>query len=301
MDWLNYHHLRYFWAIAAKGSLRRAALDLHVSAPTISAQLAELEEMLGEPLFRRVGRRLELTEIGQRVYYYAEEIFSLGQELLQVVRGAAHPPSLRFHLGITDSLPKLIAFALLEPIFKMDTPVRVICREGLMNELLPELVAHRLDLILTNEPSPSTAKTMIFSHRLGQCFLEFLVSDKLRPRLRGKFPQNLHGAPVLVPTTETPLRRTLEEWWEGLGIVPRIVAEFDDTALMHEAACAGLGVMPVPQPLARQVKERFQLKSLGAEKSLTESFYALRTERKIQHPAIALLIQKSTATIFKQG
>ncbi len=207
MEFLNYHHLRYFWVVAKEGGLRKAADKLHVSQPTISAQIAALEGVLEEKLFRRGGRSLTLTEAGHRVLSYAEEIFSLGQELLDDSRQRPSARPLRVHIGITDSMPKLVSYEIIKPIFQMEQPVQAVCREGKAADLLGQLAAHRLDIVLADEPAPSSLPIKVFNHFLGECGVAFCAEPKLAATLKRKFPQSLDDAPALLPASNTVLRQ----------------------------------------------------------------------------------------------
>ena len=234
MEFLNYHHLRYFWVVAKEGGLRKAAEKLHVSQPTISAQIAALEGVLEEKLFRRGGRALALTEAGQRVFSYAEAIFSLGQELLDATRQQPGARPVRVHIGITDSLPKLMSYEIIKPIFKLEQPIQAVCLEGKAADLLGQLAAHRLDIVLADEPAPSSLPIKVFNHFLGECGVAFCAEPKLAATLKRKFPKSLNDAPALLPAGRTVLRQSLEKWFQAEEIRPRLVAEFDDAALMKE-------------------------------------------------------------------
>jgi LysR family transcriptional activator of nhaA len=289
MEWLNYHHLRYFWMVAREGGLRRAAEKLHVSAPSISAQIRELEEALGEKLFRRSGRGNVLTDPGQVALRYADEIFSLGRELTDALRQRPSAQSLRLHVGVADSFPKLVTQQILEPIFALPQVVHVICREGKVEDLLAQLVAHRLDVVLADEPAPGSLKVRVFNHPMGECGVTFCATARLAGALRKGFPRSLHQAPALLPTETTGLRRSLERWFQELGIAPRIVAEFEDAALMKVMASDGRGFIPVPSVVAQEAVDRFSLRIIGATEKCRDQFFAITAERRIHHPAVAAL------------
>jgi LysR family transcriptional activator of nhaA len=291
MEWLNYHHLRYFWMVAREGGLRPAAEKLHVSAPSISAQIRELEGALGERLFRRVGRANVLTDAGQVVLRYADEIFSLGRELANAVKQRPTAKALRLHVGVADSFPKLVTQQLLEPVFGLPQMVHVICREGKVDDLLAQLVAHRLDVVLADEPAPGSLKVRVFNHPMGECGVTFCAAPRLASSLRRGFPRSLHQAPALLPAETTGLRRSLERWFQSLGITPRIVAEFEDAALMKVMASDGRGFIPVPSVVAQEAVDRFALRIIGATEKCRDQFFAITADRRIHHPAVAVLTQ----------
>ncbi len=289
MDWLNYHHLRYFWMVAREGGLRRAAEKLHVSPPSISAQVRELEAALGEKLFRRSGRGNVLTEAGQVALRYADEIFSLGRELTDALKQAPSAKALRLHVGVADSFPKLVTQQILEPVFGLPQVVHVICREGKVEDLLAQLVAHRLDVVLADEPAPGSLKVRVFNHPMGESGVTFCAAPRLAAALHKGFPRSLHQAPALLPAEGTGLRRSLDRWFQTLGIAPRIVAEFEDAALMKVMASDGRGFIPVPSVVAEEAVDRFSLRIIGATEKCRDQFFAITADRRIHHPAVAAL------------
>ncbi|MCX6951647.1 MAG: LysR family transcriptional regulator [Verrucomicrobia bacterium] len=295
MDWLNYHHLRYFWMVAREGGLRRAAEKLHVSPPSISAQIRELEDALGEKLFRRSGRGNVLTDAGQVALRYADEIFSLGRELSGALKQGPSAKGLRLHVGVADSFPKLVTQQLLAPVFALPQVVHVICREGKVEDLLAQLVAHRLDVVLADEPAPGSLKVRVFNHPMGDCGVTFCATARLAAALRKGFPRSLHQAPALLPTEGTGLRRSLDRWFQALGIAPRIVAEFDDAALMKVLASDGRGFMPVPSVVAQEAVDRFALRIIGATEKCRDQFFAITADRRIHHPAVAALTRQGAS------
>src|SRR6187401_123672 len=239
MEWLNFHHLRYFWMVARKGGVRKAAEELHVSQPSVSAQLRILEESLGQKLFRRSGRNLVLTEAGHLVLNYADEIFSTGRELMNAVKQRPGKHPIRLNIGLTDAFPKLIAFEILKAAFRSDEAVHVVCREGEIALLVNQLQAHRLDIVLADEPASSTLKAKTFNHRLGRSGITFCAVPALATKLRRNFPQSLNGAPALLPSENMGMRAALETWFDTLGIRPHVIGEFEDSALMEVAATGG--------------------------------------------------------------
>ena len=296
MDWLNYHHLRYFWMVAREGGLRQAATKLNVSAPSISAQIRELEDAFGEKLFRRSGRNNVLTDAGQVALRYADEIFSLGRELSNAVTQRPSARALRLHVGIADSLPKLITQQILEPVFSLPEVVHVICREGKVEDLLAQLVAHRLDVVLADEPAPGSLKVRVYNHPMGECGVTFCAVGRLAAALRKGFPRSLHQAPALLPAESTGLRRSLDRWFQSLGIVPRIVAEFEDAALMKVMASDGRGFIPVPSLVTAEAVDRFSLRVIGSTEKCRDQFFAITADRRIHHPAVAALTAGGMAT-----
>src|SRR5437762_1945999 len=232
MEWLNYHHLLYFWVVAREGSIACACKELNLAQPTISGQLRSLEESLGEKLFARVGRRLTLTETGQLVFQYADEIFGLGRELNDVLKGRPRGRPLRLTVGVSDLIPKLIAYRVLQPAFALKERIQLVCYEDQPDQLLLDLSAHRLDLVLSHTPSGSAIAVRVFNHRLGACGVTLFAASTLAARYRKAFPSHLDGAPFLLPMERSASRRALQQWFGANGIHPRIVGEFQDSALL---------------------------------------------------------------------
>lgn len=295
MEWLNYHHLRYFWTVAKEGSLARAATKLRVSQPSISGQIRELESALGEKLFRREGRSNRLTDAGQVVFGYAEEIFTLGHELLNAVKQRPGARTLRFYVGVADSFPKLVTNEILRPVFTLPQPVHVICREGKLEDLLAQLAAHRLDLVLADEPASSSANFRVFNHALGETGATFLAEQRLAARLRRKFPASLQDAPALLPAENTALRRALEGWFREQRVRPRVVAEFEDLALMKVMAAEGRGFIAVPTVAAHDAVGHYRFRPIGRADGCRVRFHAITAERRLAHPAVTLLTEQARA------
>jgi LysR family transcriptional regulator, transcriptional activator of nhaA len=289
VDFLNYHHLRYFWMVAKEGSLTRAAAKLHVSQPTISAQLQALESTLGEKLFRRTGRNLNLTDAGQHVLTYADEIFSIGQELLNSLTQRPTSRPLRFHLGVADALPKLVTYQIIEPVFRLAQPVQVSCWETKVSDMLIELAAYRLDLVLADEPASSGVTTKVFNHFLGECGITFCAEPRLAAKLRPGFPKSLDRAPALLPMSSSGLRRSLEKWFQATGVRPRLVGEFEDPAFVSALALHGLGFISVPTIVAEEAVKRFGFRIIGRTEECQQQFYAITAERKLTHPAVVAI------------
>jgi LysR family transcriptional activator of nhaA len=288
---LNYNHLLYFWTVASEGSIARASEVLHVTPQTISGQLKLLEEAVGEPLFLREGRGLVLTDIGKVVSQYAEEIFALGAELALRMRDGDSGTPASFNVGIVNSIPKLIAYQLIEPALALKDEIRIVCTEGELDPLLGELAVHKLDLLISDRPVPPGLHVKAYSHPLGESRVQFFAQKNVAHRYIRKFPGCLDGAPVLLPITGTTLRRSLEEFFERKGMVPKVVAEFDDSALLKVFGEAGAGFFPAPAAIADQVEHMYHARSIGDVDGVTERYYAISPERKIKHPAVVRITE----------
>lgn len=295
---MNYHHLRYFWAVAKEGGLRKAAQKLHVSQPTISAQVQALEVVLGEKLFHRAGRNLMLTDFGQHALVYAEEIFSIGQDLLDSFKQRPTSRPLRVRLGVADALPKLVSYRIIEPIFRLPQPVQVSCWETSVSDMLGELAAYRLDIVLADEPASSGVTTNVFNHFLGECGVSFCAEPRLAARLRRGFPGSLNGAPALLPMSNTGLRRSLEKWFHSVGVRPRLVGEFYDPAFVNVLALHGLGFMSVPTIVVKETVKRFGFRVVGHTEECQQQFYAITPERKLTHPAVTAITSDARERLF---
>jgi LysR family transcriptional activator of nhaA len=300
VNWLNYHHLYYLWNVAREGTITAACKKLRLAQPTISAQLRSLEEALGEKLFERSGRNLTLTETGHLVYRYADEIFSLGHEMLDTLKGLPVGKPLRLRVGVADALPKRVVYHLLEPSLNLEEPVHLVCSEGKPNDLLARLAVHELDVVLSDSPVGPDVSVRAFSHLLGECSITILGTKFLARKYRDHFPDSLDGAPVLFPTPKTVLRRSLEQWFEGKGIRPVVRAEFDDSALQKVFAQAGLGLVPVPSVIAEEVQRSFALHYVASLPEIKKQFYAISLERKIKHPAIVAIVENAREDLFTE-
>lgn len=298
MEWLNYHHLRYFWTVAKEGSLARAAARLHVSQPSISEQIRELESSLGVKLFRREGRSNRLTDTGQVVYEFADDIFALGRELINTVKQGPAAKTIRLYVGIADSFPKLITNEILQPVFAMPQTVHIICREGKMGDLLGQLASHRLDIVLADEPASSSTNFKTFNHPLGETGTTFCAENSLARRLKSGFPKSLHDAPALLPSENTPFRRTLETWFRQQRIQPRVMAEFEDLALMKVMATEGRGFIAVPSLATRDAVDHYGFQLIGRADKCRIQFHAITAERRLVHPAVAILTRKARNDLF---
>ena len=298
MEWLNYHHLLYFWVVACHGSVTRAAAELRLAQSTVSTQLRTLEEVLGEKLFARTGRRLVLTDVGRLVFRYADEIFGLGRELLETVKGRPTGQPMRLTVGIADAVPKLIAYRLLGPVLTGAEPVRIICREDKPDRLLAQLAVHGLDLVLSDAPIGPTTKVRAFNHLLGECGVTFFGTPALARTCRRGFPRSLGGAPVLLPTDNTALRRSLDDWFESEDIRPRVASEFEDSALLMAFGQAGMGLFPAPSAIERQVRSQYGVVVVGRLDTVRERFYAISGERRLKHPAVVAISEAARQRVF---
>jgi LysR family transcriptional activator of nhaA len=298
MEWLNFHHLRYFWVVARKGGVRKAAEELHVSQPSISAQLRLLEESLGEKLFKRTGRTLVLSEMGELVLTYADEIFATGRELMNAVKQRPSGRRLRLNVGMTDSISKMMGFEFLKPALHFHDPTHVVCRMAAIEVLIVQLQAHRLDIVLADEPASSSLKAKTFSHRLGRSGITFCAVPAMAAKLRRNFPQSLHGAHALLPTENMGLRSVLETWFYDQGIRPRLVGEYEDSALMVFCATAGRGFTIVPTVVARAVLKHYGLKVIAKVEECGTEFYAITAERRVKHPAAMAITQHAYTSLF---
>jgi LysR family transcriptional activator of nhaA len=299
MEWLNYHHLLYFWLVVREGGIAQAAAKLRLAHPTVSGQLHALEHALGERLMVKQGRRLVLTEMGTVVYRYAEEIFALGGELMDTVKGRPTGQPLRLVVGIDDVVPKVVARRLLDPALQLGTPVRLVCREDKTERLLAELAAHELDVVLTDAPLPTGSAVRAFNHLLGETDVTVFGTSALAKAHRRGFPTSLDGAPLLLPTTQTALRRSIDQWLDGLGVRPRIIGEFDDSALLKAFAQDGVGLFFAPTAVRDVVRRQYEgLQVVGRVPELTERYYAISIERKLRHPAVVAISRGARADLF---
>jgi LysR family transcriptional activator of nhaA len=287
---LNFRHLHYFWVVAKEGSVTRAAERLGLAVQTVSAQIASLEQSVGKSLFRPQGRRLVLTEAGQVALRYADQIFLLGEQLLEALADADLDKTLRLTVGISDSLPKLIASRLLESALTLPQPVRLICFEEQFDTLLGKLSVHKIDVMLTDRPVPPGSALRVFSHLLGEFEIGWFGLPVLADRYREGFPASLQGAPLLLPTRNNALRGRIDQWLNSHDLTPTIFGEFDDNALLNTFGQQGRGLFPAPTALAVNVREQLGAVPVGPIPQVREQIYALSNERKIQHPGIAAIL-----------
>ncbi|MFC1774194.1 transcriptional activator NhaR [Pseudomonadota bacterium] len=295
---INYKHLHYFLAVAREGGVARASERLHLTPQTISGQLSLLEEYLGVDLFSRVGRNLELTDTGRMVLSYADEIFSLGGELEEVIHQLPEGRPQLFRVGVVDVVPKSIAHRILMPALQMPEPVRMMCREASLDTLLAELAVHRLDLVLADRPIPPTVSTRGFSHKLGECAVSFFATEKLEKQLKGDFPHCLDGAPLLLPSSGNQLRSGIDKWLDKHRIHPRMIAEFDDSALMKAFGQDGAGIFIAPAAIEAEVEWQYQVTAIGRVDEVQEHFYAISVERRVLHPVVSIVLEAARESLF---
>ena len=283
---INYKHLRYFWAVAKQGGISQASQYLHITPQTISSQIQLLEQQFGQALFRKSGRKLELTDSGRQALSYADEIFSLGDELESTLRSVSSNRAPLLRVGVVDAVPKSIAYRLLEPALSLPESIRLICKESNLESLLAELAIHRLDLIIADAPIPTGLGVRGFNHSLGTCGVSFLASPSIAENLQGQFPHCLSGAPLLMPRAVSSIQSPLMECFDKKDLFPHIVGEFDDSALMKAFGQAGVGIVIVPSAIAHEVAVQYQLQVIGQVADVKEQFFAISTERHISNPAI---------------
>jgi LysR family transcriptional regulator, transcriptional activator of nhaA len=293
VDWLNYHHLLYFWTVARLGSVTKAADELRLGPATVSAQVRRLEESLGEKLFQKSGRRLVLTEMGHVACRYADEIFSLGHELTDTMKGRPTGHPVRLRIGVSDVLPKRIAYRLIKPALQLATPVRVLCREERPARLLAALAVHELDVILSDSPVGPEVSVRAFNHPLGECGMGFYATPKLARKRPRSFPKSLNGMPMLLPTDSMAIRHALDQWFELNGVHPAVVGEFDDYSLLIVFAAAGHGIFAAPWVLDQELRRQFGFVRIGRTNAVRARFFAISAERKIKNPAVVAICEAS--------
>ena len=296
---MNFNHLRYFWVVAKAGGVMRAGEQLHTTPQTLSGQIKLLEDWIGHKLFRKNGRRLELTEQGRVAFDYAEEIFALGAELETAVRHRrGERRALDFRVGVADSVAKSAAYQLLEPALDVPEQVRMICHEGKFDDLLAQLALHRLDLVIADERMTGKVSVRAFNHSLGSSPISFFCAPALRAQLTGAFPQCLESAPMLVQGSTSSVRHQFDTWVARQRLHPRIVGEFDDTALMNAFGREGRGVFMAPTALEPQMLAQYGVEVLGRTDELVEEFFAISVERRITHPCVAAITLAARAKLF---
>lgn len=299
MNWLNYHHLLYFWTVAQQGGLAKAAENLRLSPSTISTQIGRLEESLGHKLFERQGRKLVLTDAGRVVYRYAEEIFLLGREIFDSLRDQPAKRPLKVHIGIAEVIPKLLAMKFLMPVLQLSDDVQLICHEGRSDKLLAELSLHNLDVVLTDTPVGSSVKVRAYNHFLGESGIMLFAADPLARKYRRNFPGSLQTAPFLLPAPGTALRGLLTNWFDGHAIRPRIVGEFDDSALLKVFGQQGVGVFAAPAIIRTEIKKQYGVREIGLLEGQKEQFYAISVEKKLRHPAVVAIAEAAKNQFFE--
>jgi len=294
VEWLNYHHLLYFYTVAREGSVTRASETLRLAQPTLSGQIRKLEDSLGEKLFARDGRRLVLTEAGQLVYRYAEEIFSTGREMMDALRGRPTSRPSKLIVGVADAVPKLIAYRLLQIALELDDPVQLILHEGKTDDLIAALAVQTYDMVLTDVPLRGQVRVKAYNHSLGDCGVGFFASAALARKYRRGFPKSLDGAPMLLPTPNTAMRHSLDGWFDAVDVRPNIVAEIEDTALMKVFGQQETGIFAAPIVVADEIKRRHEVQLVGQSDEVREHFYAVTVERRIMHPAVAAIAEAAS-------
>ncbi|MBL1262547.1 transcriptional activator NhaR [Candidatus Methylomicrobium oryzae] len=297
---INYKHLHYFWVVAKEKSIVKASAQLHLTPQTISGQLSCLEQSMGVVLFNRVGRHLELTDAGRMVLSYANEIFSLGSELQNAVRHRPKKSSLAFKVGIDDVVPKSIAYRLLEPALNIPDPIHFACRENDLDTLLTDLLLHKLDLVISDSPTPPDIDFRGYCDPLGKSGLSIFAAATLAERLQGEFPYCLDNMPLLLPASNTGIRMHLQRWFDKWHIHPAIVGEFEDSALMKEFAQAGAGVIAAPTAIKAEIERKHELIAIGTVEEAVIRYYAISVQRKTPHPAVAAITEKAREWLFKR-
>jgi LysR family transcriptional activator of nhaA len=299
MEWLNYHHLFYFWTVARDGSIAKASKALRLAPPTVSEQIRSLEQSLGIKLFEKEGRNIVLTDAGRVAYEYAEDIFSRGREMTDVLSGRTPRRMNRFTLGIADVVPKMIVYRLLLPALKLPDPIRLVCREGDPDKLIAQLAIHEVDLVISDAPLDPSLRIQAFSHLLGQSGLTFFAHPKLVKNLKARFPKCLDGLPFLMPADNTDLRRSLEHWLDVQKVRPLVVGEFEDSALAAVFSEAAVGAFAAPTPTEMQIKRQYGLSVLGRTRDIVASFYAISLDRRLKHPAVIAISEFAHHSVFQ--
>jgi LysR family transcriptional activator of nhaA len=295
---LNYHHLLYYWTVLKEGGVSAASRKLRVAQPTVSGQLRSLEQSLGGKLLERRGRKVVPTELGAIAFRYADEIFSIGAELTQALRGAPTARPQRLAVGIAEDMPKQVAWRILEPALQAKTAVHLVCAEDKPERLLADLALHHYDLVLADSPASGISPVRAFSHLLGESAVSMFASARHAARLRSDFPRSLAGARLLVPTESAALRRAVSHWLEGREIRPHVVAEFQDSSLLAEFGGAGQGAFPAPSVLEGDLRSRYKVEPVGVLDGVHERFYALSIERRLRHPAVLTITEQARAELF---
>ena len=297
---MNFKHLGYFWQVAKAGGVARASEQVHLTPQTLSGQIGLLETQLGTPLFAKKGRNLELTDAGRVAFGYAQEIFDLGSELEDSLRNyPARGRLIEFRVGVADAVPKSIAYRLIEPATRLTDPVRIVCREWKLDSLLTELAAHRLDLVIAGAPIPAAARVRAYNHRLGDSGVSFFASPELRKTLKRAFPACLDGAPMLLPGDDTAVSTRLLRWLDAKSLRPRVVGEFDDTALMKAFGQHGSGVFIGPTVLESEIKTQYGVETLGRTREIFEEFFAISMERRATHPCVVAIHESARDGLFR--
>ncbi len=301
MEWINYHHLLYFWTVAKEGSIVKASEVLHLAQPTISGQIKRFEEVLGEKLFEKRGRNLILTEVGRLVFRYADEIFTLGREMQDVLQGRPTNRPPKMVIGISSSFPRLIAHMLLAPTIEQLGPINLVCREDKPEILLTELAIHNLDLVLSDAPMDPSIRVKAYNHLLGECGLTIYGSSEMVKRYKRSFPQSLDGAPFLLPTENTVIRQSMDQWFLSREIHPQIVGEFEDSILLKVFGQSGMGLFPAPSVIVDEMRKRYNVSPVGTLDEVRVKFYAVSVEKKLKHPVLVAINEEARKKIFGNG
>lgn len=295
---LNYRQLHYFWVVARSGSIVRASEQLNVTPQTISGQIGLFEKTYGIELFQRVGRQLELTESGRQTLGHAEQMFQIGSELEKILRAGPEEKQILFRVGVADVVPKSIVYRLLAPTLEQDNVMRISCREDKLERLLADLAIQRLDLVISDSPMPGHLDIKGYSQKLGECGLSFFATEALAREHDLPFPACLHGAPMLIPGQETMVRSRLLRWFSEQQVQPRIIGEFDDSALMQAFGQSGSGIFVAPSVIADEVCRQYAVQLIGQTETVNESFYAISVERKVKHPGIVAITEAARRELF---
>jgi LysR family transcriptional activator of nhaA len=298
MNWLNYHHLLYFWTVVREGSVSKAAEKLRLSQPTVSAQVRMLERAFGQKLFVKKGRTQLLTDVGRTVYRYADEIFGIGRELLETLEGRPPGRAMALTVGIANAVPKLVVHRLLRPALEQPEPLRLVCREDNAEQLIAQLGTYLLDVVIANAPAPAYLPIKVYNHLLGESDIAFFAPAPVAVRLKRRFPSSLRNAPMLLPTTNSPLRRGLEEWFDARRILPRVVGEFEDSALMMVFGQAAGCVFPAPAAIAGDVSQFYGVRMVGRVEALSERYYVISAERRLKHPGVLAMTSAARDELF---
>jgi len=286
VEWLNYHHLLYFWTVVREGGVSKAAMKLGLSQPTVSAQVRMLEESLGERLLQRQGRGLAMTDVGRMVFRYADEIFGIGRELMESLRGRPAGRPAQLSVGVANAVQKLIVYRLLRPATLGPEPIQIVCREDNAEQLVAQLATHAFDVVIADTPAPPHVRVKVFNHLLGESSMAFFAPPKLAARLRPRFPSSLASAPMLLPTVNTALRRVLDQWFDEQDLRPRVIGEFEDSALMSVFGQSAGAVFPAPAVIAREVSRLYGVRLVGRADAVRERYYAISAERRLKHPGV---------------
>jgi len=295
---MNYHHLLYFWSVASHGSLTKASAELNITPQTVSAQIRTLETTIGAKLFDRHHRRLELTELGKKVFEHAEAIFAAGQELQDFLLGARTESSSELVIGIANALPKFVVYHILEPAMLLEPCPHMICHEDKAERLMAGLALHDLDVVLSDIPVPPNVSVHAYNHLLGKCEAILMGSEELVARFGPGFPGSLKDAPFLLPTKDTALRKSMDRWFRRHRIRPRIIAEHEDSALLKSFGEAGIGVYPIASVVEQDVESHYRAKRLGVLKGVDVNFFAITVEKHLQHPAVSAICQQAREIFF---